>query len=157
VDASANRIVLRPRFFDRECVVLLLLPALGALVLAGMVLTTTARTETVHCDRAANLCTYFFPGPFNGNTYMDALASWKSSHVVTRKSGTTWEVERGTTPLWLGSDATRGSSSSCCSVRCAPSMGSGGGAAGTPSSTSIPRRARSRSIAVRCSSPARAG
>ncbi|MBV8762538.1 MAG: hypothetical protein JO257_34960 [Deltaproteobacteria bacterium] len=83
---------------------LLLLPALGSLVLVGMLLTTRSRAETVHCDRAANLCTYFFPGPFNGDTYTDALANWKSSKVVARKSATTWKVERGTTPLWLGSD-----------------------------------------------------
>jgi len=87
-------------------VTLLVLPALGSLVLVAMLLVTreSARIETVHCDRAANLCTYFFPGPFNGDTYTDALSNWKSSKVVTRKTGTTWKVERGTTPLWLGSD-----------------------------------------------------
>lgn len=105
MDPGSNRIVLKPRFFDRECVVLLTLPALGSLVLVFMVLINKPRAETVHCDRASGHCTYFFPGPFNGDTYGDDLAHWKSSTVLTRKSGEmTWKVERTTTSLWLGSD-----------------------------------------------------
>lgn len=105
-DPSANRIVLRPRFFDRECVFLLVVPCLGAAMLTVMALLARPMSETVHCDRASASCTYFFPGMFNGNTYTNPLAEWKSSKLITRKSGEkAWKVERTSTPLWLGWDS----------------------------------------------------
>ena len=84
------------------------MPCLGSFVLAVMAvmaLTGTPKPQTVHCDRASGRCTYFFPGPFNGDTYSNAIAEWKSSKIVTRRNGDkTWKVERTSTPLWLGSD-----------------------------------------------------
>ena len=104
-DPSANRIVLRPRVFDRMCVGFLVLCCLGSVELGVMALTHTARPQTVHCDRGSGRCTYFFDGPFNGDTYSNAIAEWKSSKVITRRNGDkTWKVERTSTPLWLGTD-----------------------------------------------------
>ena len=84
---------------------MLVLPCLGTFVLAFMVLTYKPAPQTVHCDRASGRCTYFFPGPFNGDTYENPIAEWKSSKVITRRNGDkTWKVERTSTPLWLGTD-----------------------------------------------------
>ena len=88
------------------CVAFLVLPCLVAFALPVMVLMHTVKPETVHCDRASGRCTYFFDGPFSGDTYENPIAEWKSSKVVTRRNGAkTWKVERTSTPLWLGSDA----------------------------------------------------
>src|SRR3954468_7288066 len=104
LDPSANRVVLRPRFFDPECVFLLVIPALGALGLAVLLIIHNPQPETVHCDRAAQTCTYFFPSFGAGDTYTNALSDWKASKVVHyKKGGASWKVERGQGPLWLGS------------------------------------------------------
>lgn len=105
LDATANRLVFRPRLFDRVCVFLLVIPCLGALELAVMALLASPKPQTVHCDRASGHCAYFFPGLLNGNTYSDAITDWKSSKLVTRRNGEkTWVVDRTSTPLWLGND-----------------------------------------------------
>jgi len=42
----------------------------------------------VHCDRASGQCAYFFPGPFNGNTYTNVVspvtkdATWDNSPAI---------------------------------------------------------------------------
>lgn len=106
-DPTANRIVLRPRLFDRVCVFLLVVPCFGAFMLTVMVLIAHPQPQTVHCDRASGRCAYFFPGPFNGDTYSNAIAEWKHSKIITRRNGDkTWMVERTSTPLWLGTDTT---------------------------------------------------
>jgi len=103
LDPTANRVVFRPRFFDRECVFLLVVPALGSLVLAVLLALHDPKPETVHCDRAAQTCTYFFPS-FVGNTYTNALGDWKKSEVVHyKRGGASWKVTRPQGPLWLGS------------------------------------------------------
>ena len=82
------------------------MPCLGVFVLAFMALTYKPMPQTVHCDRASARCTYFFPGPFNGDTYSNAITEWKSSKIVTRRDGEkSWKVERTSTPLWLGTDS----------------------------------------------------
>jgi hypothetical protein len=104
VDPTANRVVLRPRFFDRECVFLLVTPALGSLLLAVMLALHSPQPETIHCERATQQCTYFFPGFRTGDTYTNALADWKSSKVIhDKQGGASWKVERRQGPLWLGS------------------------------------------------------
>lgn len=80
------------------------MPALGSLVLAVLLIMHSPKPETVHCDRAAQTCTYFFPSFGRGDTYTNALGDWKASKVVHyKKGGASWQVERPQGPLWLGS------------------------------------------------------
>jgi len=96
-------IVLRPRFFDRECVFLLVMPALGSLVFVVLLLVHSPKPETIHCERAIQTCTYFFPSFGSGDTYTNAIGDWKASKVVHYKAGdASWKVERTQGPLWLG-------------------------------------------------------
>ena len=102
LDASAARVTLRPRFFDRLCVFFLVLPGLQALLFAVLSMTSTAKQSTFHCDRAATTCRVFWPSLFGGNRYSYDLRDLKTSRLGQDKAGTSWVVDRGTGPLWLG-------------------------------------------------------
>ena len=102
LDPSATRVTLRPRFFDRLCVCLLLLPGIQMVVMAVMFM-AGPRPGTVHCDRGTQECIAYYPSLFGGNHYHYDLGDWHASHVVQSKDGTyNWKVERGAGPLWLG-------------------------------------------------------
>jgi len=102
LDPSATRVTLRPRFFDRLCVCLLLLPGIQMVVMAVMFM-AGPRPGTVHCDRGTQECIAYYPSLFGGNHYHYDLGDWHASHVVQNRDGTyEWKVERGQGPLWLG-------------------------------------------------------
>lgn len=109
LDPSASRIVLRPRFFDRLYVVLLVAAGLGGLAFPVVFLIAGSQPhiETVHCDRASDTCTYSFPSLFGNDTYTNRLTTWTSSKAIEeRDHSVSWKVERATTPLWLGTRTT---------------------------------------------------
>jgi hypothetical protein len=103
LDASATRVILRPRFFDRLCVCLLLFPGIQMLVMA-VLFALGPKPATLHCDRGTQSCQTFFPTLFlGGNHYNYDLGDFQASHVVPNRDGTySWKVDRGKGPLWLG-------------------------------------------------------
>lgn len=83
LDPTANRIVLRPRFFDRLCVVFLVWPGLVAIAL-GISGAFPIQPTTLHCDRTSGQCVM------------------TSSSIFHNESSITVPIEK----LWLGHNPT---------------------------------------------------
>lgn len=97
---------LRPRFFDRFYVSLLVLWAVGGVIGAGLALIPQGPAH-LHCERAPNKCTMFWPSPMIGSTYEYDLSTLKNSRTYTDKGGTGWKVDWGARPLWLATSSNK--------------------------------------------------
>jgi hypothetical protein len=97
-------VTLRPRFFDRLYVTLLVLMAVGSAIGIGLSLIPQGPPH-LHCERAANTCTMFWPSPMIGSTYDYDLSTLKNSRTYKDKGGTGWKVDWGARPLWLATSS----------------------------------------------------
>ncbi len=97
---------LRPRFFDRLYVTLLVMIALGGVIMGALSLRPLAPAH-LHCERGANQCTMVWPSAFVTDGYSYDLSTLKNSRTYAgTHGGTGWRVDWGTRDLWLAQPST---------------------------------------------------